>query len=115
VELQLVLWARGMTGTVQSAPVRIPAAQDAVALQGLVSAPPDERNVYDLLLTTEVEQAGVWVVKDVSVWARGLAEAGQPVHATVYVRVEQVAGTRLRCRLACGQSWVAVAVVVGDP
>lgn len=89
----------------------------------VISAPPDERNVFDLELITEVfertngSDQRVWTVRDRSRWDFGLVEdQPQPIHATIVVLVESrhepLTGRPLRVTLRTGQSCPAAQVLL---
>ena len=104
-----------LTGDFTSPEVDIPIDVDpAYYATIIISAPISPLNIFDISAFIDVFEDGEWRTRDSNVFHRDLVNGPlEAVNYTVNVRIERLAGKKVRARLSCGQSVLSATVSIG--
>lgn len=109
----VVLNDNNFTGAVTSPEVIIPIQASFAYAEVILSAPISELNIFDISLRIEVFENDNWVVRDNNFFGRDI-ETGplEAINISMRVRLERLAGKRVRAVLSCGQSVLSASIIL---
>lgn len=104
-----------LTGDYTSPALDIPLNVDPAYYATIIlSAPISPLNVFDISVFIDVFERGEWRVRDSNFFPRDLVNGPlEAISITMRVRLERLAGCKVRARLSCGQSILAASVSIG--
>lgn len=78
--------------------------------EAIISSPVSELNIFDLSLSVEAFEKGAWRVKDQNQFPRTLEDGPRDaITISMYVRLQNLVGDKLRVIVTSGQSFIGVA------